>query len=86
MSIKKNLLDLKYSKYLQFYNTGIIILFTYLIGLTIALLTKQIDYTNINHIFKVSLISIIPLFLIVYFLLNCKKQLNEIPRQIAKLE
>lgn len=37
--IKKNLLDLQYNKYLQYYNTSTIILFTYVIGVVIGFIT-----------------------------------------------
>ena len=40
---KKNVLDLQFQKYLTTASTSIIIAFTYLVGVGIALLTKQIN-------------------------------------------
>ena len=43
-SVKKNILDLQYNKYLQYYNTSVIVLFTYFIGIGVALITEQVDF------------------------------------------
>ncbi len=83
--IKKNLLDLKYNKYLQYYNTSIIILFTYFIGLALAIITKQVDYTNYNHLFFILGITFFVCITIIYFMLKFKTQLSRIPKQIANL-
>lgn len=40
--IEKNILDLRFQKYLVVASTAIIIFFTYLIGVTIAIIAKQI--------------------------------------------
>ena len=55
--VKKNLLDLQYAKYLQYYTTAVIILFTYGIGVAIAFITKQIDFYSIGQMLLVFLIS-----------------------------
>lgn len=82
MNIKKNLLDLEYQKYLQFYIATIIILFTYFIGLGIAFLTKQInkeDYLQIGSVFMLSIIIIgIANILISKFNSNLKRITEEI--------
>ena len=54
---KKNLLDLEYNKHLQYYNTSIILLFTYIIGISIAFITKQIDYRNPRQLVMVAIVS-----------------------------
>jgi len=46
-NIKKNLLDIKHQRYLQYFNTSTIILFTYIVGIIIGFITKQIDHSNL---------------------------------------
>ena len=43
---KKNILDLQFQKYLILASTSIIIMFTYLVGVGIAILTKQVDFKD----------------------------------------
>jgi len=43
---KKNVLDLQFQKYLTTASTSVIIAFTYLVGVGIALLTKQINLND----------------------------------------
>lgn len=83
--IKKNLLDLKYNKNLQYYNTSIILLFTYFIGIAIAFITKQIDYTNLAQLFLTGIISIVFISTIVIFMLRFRAHLKIIPEEIKKL-
>ena len=83
--IKKNLLDLKYSKYLQYYNTMMILLFTYFIAIIIAFVTRQLIFSNIDHLFLICVVSIFPLILMVNFMITCKKNLKLIPKQISNL-
>ena len=84
-TIKKNLLDLEHNKLLQYTNTSIIILFTYYVGLIIASITKQIDYTNFMQLTIIfiltSCISVIILFLIFTF----NRKLRIITNKITKL-
>jgi len=84
--IKKNLLDLQYNKYLQSYNTLIIILFTYFIGIIVAFMTKQIDYRNISQLGLIGLISIAVLSIIALFMLKSKEHITNIPNEIKKLK
>ncbi len=49
-NLKKNILDLHFQKYLIVSSTSIIIVFTYLIGVYIAIITKQV---NLNDIFPI---------------------------------
>ncbi|MFC1768699.1 hypothetical protein ACFLZX_02950 [Nanoarchaeota archaeon] len=57
--VKKNLLDLHFSKHIQSQNTSIILLFTFFIGLIIAFITIQIDPRNLKQLFIVSVITIL---------------------------
>ena len=83
---KKNLLDLDYNKHLQYYNTSIILLFTYVIGTFIAFLTKQIDYKNLNQLFLFTIVSIAFVAPITIFMRKSKEQLIKIPQEIKKLK
>ena len=84
--IKKNLLDLHYTKYLQYFNTSIIVIFTYLIGLGIALLTKQIDYKNPAQLLLAAVITIMFLGAISILLIKFRGHLKSIPQEIKKLK
>lgn len=84
--VKKNLLDLQYNKYLQYLNTSIIILFTYFIGISIAFITKQVDYSNINQLLLVILISIAVSSIVVIFILRFKEGLLNITKEIKELK
>ncbi|MEA3515269.1 MAG: hypothetical protein U9R34_07350 [Nanoarchaeota archaeon] len=84
--IKKNLLDLQYNKYLQYYNTSIIILFTYIIGVAIAFITKQINYKSMNEVGLAGIISIAVISIIVIFMLRMRDHIQNIPNKIKKLK
>ncbi len=84
--IKKNLLDLQYNKYMQYYTTTIILLFTYGIGVFIAFITKQVDYTNTRHVSLVGIISITVISLIIIPMLRFKEHINNIPKEVKKLK
>ena len=84
--VKKNLLDLEYDKYLQYFNTSIIILFTYVIGISIAFITKQIDYHNSRQLVSVALISALFLSLIATIIFRLKENLTRIPKELKKLK
>jgi len=45
--IKKNILDLQYQKYLMIASASLIVSFTYLIGVSISFITKQIRLDNL---------------------------------------
>jgi len=82
--IKKNLLDLKYNKYLQYYNTAIITLVTYIITIFIAAITGQIHYGNV--IFIIAIIFSILIILLLFGLISrYKKNLTFILKQIQNL-
>ena len=84
--VKKNLLDLQYNKYLQYYNTSIILLFTYFIGVAIAFLTKQVLVSNASQLFLVSIITIIVTSFILLLMLYFKNHQENIFEEIKKLE
>ena len=83
---KKNLLDLEYNKYLQYYNTSIIVLLTYIIGTTIAFLTKQINYKDSGQLLSVAVVSIVVIGVIIILMLKFKDNLTTISKEIEKLK
>jgi len=83
--IKKNLFDLDYNKYLQYFNTCIIIIFIYIIGLLIAIFIKQIDISKTNELLFLTFISLIFFLVILSVLLKLKYNLKNITEEIKKL-
>ena len=84
--IKKNLLDLHHQRYLQYFNTCLIILVTYLVGVTIAFITKQIKIEDINQILAVVIVSLAFIGTLVLLLIYFKTHLTKIPQEIKKLK
>lgn len=84
--IKKNILDIEYNKYLQFLTSSIIILFTYFIGLFIALITRGIDYTNKNHLILMVIISIAFISIATILLLRFKRKMRNIIIELENLK
>ncbi len=85
-SVKKNLLDLEHNKYLQYFNTTIIVIFTYVVGLALAFITKQINYENTQQIAIVSLISLAFFLISTLLLLRFKENLNKIYSSIQAIK
>ena len=85
MTIKKNLLDLSYNKYLQYFTTRIILVFTYIIGLLIALFSGQVNYNNLNHLSLMGLFSLLFLIPLVLLAGSYKNHLNNITEEIKEL-
>jgi len=83
---RKNLLDLEFNKNLQYFNTSIILLFTYIIGVTIVFLTKQIDYRNPKQLLLVILVSIVIIVAITAFMFNFDINLKKISKEIKTLK
>ena len=84
--LKKNLLELQYQKNLQYFNTTIILLFTYIIGVFIVFITKQIDYRNFNQLILIGIISIAFLSILILLLLKFKNNSNKIISEIKELK
>lgn len=74
---EKNILDLRYQKHLQYFAITIIILCTYVIGVIIAIVTKQIsfDFIGIVSLAVISAIIGTPLTLLLRF---NKRKINRI--------
>lgn len=84
--VKKNLLDLQYNRYLQSYNTSIIVLFTFLIGIGVAFITKQVDYNSFNQMLSIATITIAVVAVIVLLMLQFKGHMSNILKEIKKLK
>ena len=83
---KKNILDLQYSKYLQFFNTSIVVLFTYIIGLAIAFFTRQIDFKNLGQMLLIGGISVFFFSVLVLLILLFRREMEIILSNIRKLK
>ena len=81
---KKNILDLQFQKYLNISSTSIIVAFTYLIGVGIALLTERISYNKVS-ISALAIISIGLLGACAIFFFNSLYHLKNIPRVVKDL-
>ncbi|MBS3152556.1 hypothetical protein J4230_04055 [Candidatus Woesearchaeota archaeon] len=84
--IKKNLLDLEYNKNLQYLNTCIVLLFTYFIGIIIAIFTNQINYNNWRSISLTVVLSLIFLCTFLGFVIHFRFATKEIKLKIRKLK
>ena len=85
MDTKKNTLDLMHQRYLQYKIAVIIIIFSYIIGVMIALLTNQISLLNTVQAVYLFFISVV-VFIFGYLLLvKFNNKLNEIIREIEGL-
>lgn len=80
------MLDLQYNKYLQYYSTAIIILFTYFIGVVIAFVTKQINVNEAGQILVLGLTTITTTAIIILSLLYFKNHQQSILDEIKKLK
>ncbi|PIN90043.1 hypothetical protein COU57_04710 [Candidatus Pacearchaeota archaeon CG10_big_fil_rev_8_21_14_0_10_32_14] len=82
---KKNILDLQFQKYLIIASTSVIIGFTYLIGVMIAMMTKQIILENYEMMLALFFISTVVIGVCSVFLLNSIFHLRIIPDIIKEL-
>ncbi len=85
-TIKKNLLDLDYNRQLQYLNVTLVISFTYITAVAIAIFTKQINIEIISQLFFVLVISLIALIISSVFILRINIKLNSITKQIKQLD
>ncbi|MEK6873982.1 MAG: hypothetical protein AABW91_03980 [Nanoarchaeota archaeon] len=82
---KKNILDLQFQKYLIVASTSVIIAFTYVIGLGIAVLSKQIRLDDFNIMGAIFVISagVLGICSIIFF--NAVFHLKNIPLVVKNL-
>ena len=82
--IRKNLLDLKYNKNLQYFNTTIIALLTFLLGIIIAYISQDILFTLDNSLIFLS-ITVIIMSMCVISLINFHNKMRNIEKEIKNL-
>lgn len=82
---KKNVLDLHFQKYLSIATTSVIIAFTYFIGMSIAILTKQIKLDDFIVLGVVFVISAGVMGICSVFFFNAVFHLKNIPKIVKEL-
>ncbi len=84
--IRKNLLDLEYTKTVQYFNTSLLILFTYFIGIAIAIITGQINYVNLGKLWMIIAFSMLVITFCLVWAMVSRDRLKEITDEIKNLE
>ena len=84
--LRKNLLDLEHTRALQYFTTTIILIFTYIAGVIIALLTKQVDYADERQRVLFFFITFVVLGLGIFFLQRFRQQLRTTIGAIRRLK
>lgn len=79
-SIRKNLLDLQYTTYMQYFNTAIVVLCTYIVGVAIAIITQQT-----KQFMLIGIISLGVFGILVTFLIYCKEKMKQAISDINSL-
>ncbi len=85
ITIKKNILDLNYNKYLQYQITAIIISLTYVFGVIIGIFAKQIVLTDAPDFAIVTITSGFVLLPCAYAIYLSSRRLRKIPKLIMSL-
>ncbi|HIH31907.1 TPA: hypothetical protein HA235_04315 [Candidatus Woesearchaeota archaeon] len=83
--VKKNLLDLEFNSYLQYFNTTIIILATYIVGLSLAIITQKINYTPFINQAIISAVTAFFVGISVFALLHFKYKKQEAKNKIKRI-
>ena len=83
---RKNLLDLHFSKNLQYFNTSLILLFTFLIGIIIGFITNQISYGNSGQLLIVGISSTIIISMLVVFIHKFRERMKRILKEVRNLD
>ncbi len=84
--IRKNLLDLKFNKYLSYYNTTVIILFTYFIAVLVSVISGQIILLNLLNFLAFLIVSLVVISFCLISLARFKRIQRKVILQIANLE
>ncbi len=81
--LKKNLLDLEYQKYLQYFTTTIVAMFTFAIGILIAIFTGQL--TRPEMVIFLVVLSFAGYTFLFGLLFRFREKMNEILEEISRL-
>jgi len=85
MNARKSILELHFSKNLQYKNTTILIFCTYFIAILIPFLIGQLKFQNFRDILLVAIISSIVVSFIILFLKRFNFHLKNILKELKKL-
>lgn|SRR3989338_5405591 len=85
-NIERTLLELHFNKHLQYQTNSLIAIFTFIIGIIIALATKEIKFSDYFQMAVVGFFAIIILTPSAYYFINSKKHLKRIPEEMKKLK
>lgn len=80
------LLELNFNKYLQYKITTFLVLFTYIIALTIPFLTKQLRFSNLSDMLFIIIITSVVFIPIILLLNEFNYHLKRILEEIKKLD
>jgi hypothetical protein len=83
--LRKNLLDLQYHRQLQYYNTSLIALLTYFVGVAIAIITNQINLSAVKQLLMLMLFSAAFLGTIFYLLRLFRVRMGKIIEEVKTL-
>lgn len=82
---KKNVLDLKFQKYLTIASTSVIIAFTYFIGVAIAIFAKQIKLDDFIVVVALFVVSAAVLGICACLFFNAAFHLKNIPEVVKNI-
>lgn len=84
--LRKNILDAELHKNLIIASTSAIIIFTYIIGLTIAMLSKQINTNNLNQLITILSLTSILISIVLYFFIDSILKIKRVIKALKKLK
>lgn len=84
--IHKNILDNHFQKQLQIVSGSIIVVFTYIIGSVIAIMSNQINWRDYKILIFVTIFSFFVLGLAGFFFIRSSRKLKRISAAIENLE
>ena len=84
--IKKNLLDLHFQKNIAVASTSVVLGFTYLVGVGVAVITNQINFKNPMSWLLLAIISMLVLGYLTLIFLRARHHIQNILYLIKRLE
>jgi len=84
--IRKNILDLHFQKHLIIMSTSIIIIFTYLIAITISIITKQVKLNEPTSATTLIILSLIILYSSLTIFYNSLFHINNITKVLKQIK
>jgi len=86
ISYKKNILDLQFSKHLQYKSTAAVVLLSYVITLSVTIVTQPAVLSSLLSLIALLIISVLVVTASTYYLARSDRHLKRIPRLIGELE